>query len=68
MRTTQFFALAAAGVLATAGLAACSDSDKGDPAAAGSAIVVKASDTACEVGTTDLGAGTATFKITNSGA
>ncbi|MBQ1018395.1 peptidase M75 family protein [Micromonospora sp. D93] len=67
MRTTQFFALAAAGVLATAGLAACSDSDKGDPAAGGP-IVVKASDTACEVGSTDLGAGTATFKITNSGA
>ncbi|MGW5557203.1 iron uptake system protein EfeO [Micromonospora sp. NPDC003944] len=68
MRTTQFFALAAAGVLATAGLAACSDSDKGDEAAAGGPIVVKASDTACEVGSTDLGAGTATFKITNSGA
>ncbi|MCG5442404.1 cupredoxin domain-containing protein [Micromonospora sp. NIE79] len=68
MRTTQFFALAAAGVLATAGLTACSDSDKGDPAASGGPIVVKASDTACEVGSTDLGAGTATFKITNSGA
>ncbi|NYH45110.1 iron uptake system component EfeO [Micromonospora jinlongensis] len=68
MRTTQFFALAAAGVLATAGLAACSDSDKGDSAVTGGPIVVKASDTACEVGTTDLGAGTATFKITNSGA
>ncbi|MEU1585622.1 iron uptake system protein EfeO [Micromonospora sp. NPDC005710] len=68
MRTTQFFALAAAGVLATAGLAACSDSDKADPAAAGGAIAVKATDTACEVGSTDLGAGTATFKITNSGA
>ncbi|MEU8422846.1 iron uptake system protein EfeO [Micromonospora sp. NPDC048835] len=68
MRTTQFFALAAAGVLATAGLAACSESDKGDQSAAGGAIVVKASDTACEVGSTDLGAGTATFKITNSGA
>ncbi|MET7961407.1 iron uptake system protein EfeO [Micromonospora zamorensis] len=68
MRTTQFFALAAAGVLATAGLAACSDGDKGDSAATGGPIVVKASDTACEVGTTDLGAGTATFKITNSGA
>ncbi|MEU7917496.1 iron uptake system protein EfeO [Micromonospora zamorensis] len=68
MRTTQFFALAAAGVLATAGLAACSDSDKGDSAATGGPILVKASDTACEVGTTDLGAGTATFKITNSGA
>ncbi|MFI6779911.1 iron uptake system protein EfeO [Micromonospora sp. NPDC050276] len=68
MRTTQFFALAAAGVLATAGLAACSDADKGDSAAAGGPIVVKASDTACEVGSTDLGAGTATFKITNSGA
>ncbi|MDG4779328.1 imelysin family protein [Micromonospora sp. WMMD961] len=68
MRTTQFFALAAAGVLATAGLAACSDADKGDQAGVGGPIVVKASDTACEVGTTDLGAGTATFKITNSGA
>ncbi|MFF0150564.1 iron uptake system protein EfeO [Micromonospora sp. NPDC005203] len=68
MRTTRFFALAAVGVLATAGLAACSDSDKGDPAASGGPIVVKANDTACEVGTTDLGAGTATFKITNSGA
>lgn len=68
MRTTQFFALAAAGVLATAGLAACSDSDSGDSAASGGPIVVKASDTACEVGSTDLGAGTATFKITNSGA
>ncbi|MEW2430226.1 iron uptake system protein EfeO [Micromonospora sp. NPDC047644] len=68
MRTTQFFALAAAGVLATAGLAACSDSDKVDSAGSGGPIVVKASDTACEVGSTDLGAGTATFKITNSGA
>ncbi|RZT82781.1 iron uptake system component EfeO [Micromonospora violae] len=68
MRTTQFFALAAAGVLATAGLAACSDSGKGDQAAAGGPIVVKASETACEVGSTDLSAGTATFKITNSGA
>ncbi|MDG9678520.1 iron uptake system protein EfeO [Micromonospora sp. DH14] len=68
MRTTQFFALAAAGVLATAGLTACSGSGKGDQAGAVGPIVVKASDTACEVGTTDLGAGTATFKITNSGA
>ncbi|MEU8331369.1 iron uptake system protein EfeO [Micromonospora sp. NPDC048839] len=68
MRTTRFFALAAVGVLATAGLAACSDSDEGDSAASGGPIVVKASDTACEVGSTDLGAGTATFKITNSGA
>ncbi|MGV9211420.1 iron uptake system protein EfeO [Micromonospora sp. RB23] len=68
MRTTRFFALAAAGVLATAGIAACSkaDSDKSD--AAGGPIVVKATDTACDVATTDLGAGTATFKITNSGA
>ncbi|KAB1949793.1 peptidase M75 [Micromonospora sp. ALFpr18c] len=68
MRTTRFFALAAAGVLATAGVAGCSDSDKGDAAGAGGPIVVKASDTACEVGATDLDAGTATFKITNSGA
>ncbi|GGO02345.1 iron uptake system protein EfeO [Micromonospora parathelypteridis] len=68
MRTPRFFALAAAGVLATAGVTACSDSDKGDAAGAGGPIAVKASDTACEVGSTDLGAGTATFKITNSGA
>ncbi|MEU4470195.1 iron uptake system protein EfeO [Micromonospora sp. NPDC023888] len=68
MRTTRFFALAAVGVLATAGVTACSGADKDDPAAAGGAIAVKATDTACEVGTTDLGAGTATFKITNSGA
>ncbi|RLP96287.1 iron uptake system protein EfeO [Micromonospora sp. CV4] len=68
MRTTRFFALAAAGVLATTGVAACSDSDKGEATGAGGPIVVKASDTACEVGATDLGAGTATFKITNSGA
>lgn len=68
MRTTRFFALAAAGVLATTGVSACSDSAKDDEAGAGGPIVVKASDTACEVGTTDLGAGTATFKITNSGA
>ncbi|MEU4397013.1 iron uptake system protein EfeO [Micromonospora orduensis] len=68
MRTTGFFALAAAGVLATTGVSACSDSAKDDGAGAGGPIVVKASDTACEVGTTDLGAGTATFKITNSGA
>ncbi|MFC8296652.1 iron uptake system protein EfeO [Micromonospora orduensis] len=68
MRTTGFFALAAAGVLAMTGVSACSDSAKDDEAGAGGPIVVKASDTACEVGTTDLGAGTATFKITNSGA
>ncbi|MEU8184730.1 iron uptake system protein EfeO [Micromonospora sp. NPDC049044] len=68
MRTTRFFALAAVGVLATAGVTACSGADKDTPAAAGGPIAVKATDTACEVGTTDLGAGTATFKITNSGA
>ncbi|MEU7753547.1 iron uptake system protein EfeO [Micromonospora sp. NPDC049101] len=68
MRTTRFFALAAVGVLATAGVTACSGGDKDDPAVAGGPIAVKATDTACEVGTTDLGAGTATFKITNSGA
>ncbi|MFI6262057.1 iron uptake system protein EfeO [Micromonospora sp. NPDC051006] len=67
MRTTRFLALAAVGVLAAAGVTACSDSDEGGPAAAGGPIVVKASDTACDVGDTDLNAGTATFKITNSG-
>ncbi|MGC4809135.1 iron uptake system protein EfeO [Micromonospora sp. DT228] len=68
MRTTRFFALAAVGVLATAGVTACSGADKDAPAAAGGPIAVKATDTACEVGTTDVAAGTATFKITNSGA
>jgi iron uptake system component EfeO len=68
MRTTRFLALGAAGVLATAGVAGCSDAKEGDAAAAGGPIVVKATDTACEVANTDLDAGAATFKITNSGA
>ncbi|MFC4020443.1 iron uptake system protein EfeO [Micromonospora sp. GCM10011542] len=68
MRTTRFLALGAAGVLAAAGVAGCSDAKEGDAAAAGGPIVVKATDTACEVGSTDLAAGAATFKITNSGA
>ncbi|MFC3504571.1 iron uptake system protein EfeO [Micromonospora krabiensis] len=68
MRTTGYLALAAAGLLAAAGVAGCSDPEAKDAATAGGPIVVKANDTACEVGDTDLSAGTATFKITNSGA
>ncbi|MFC0508158.1 iron uptake system protein EfeO [Micromonospora costi] len=67
MRTTRYLMLAAAGLLATAGVTACSG-QKDDPATAGGPIVVKANDTACEVGDTDLAAGTATFKVTNSGS
>ena len=55
MRTTRSLALAAAGVLATAGLAACADGRQRRPAGAGGPIAVTATDTACEVGTTDAG-------------
>ncbi|MFD2764183.1 iron uptake system protein EfeO [Micromonospora eburnea] len=66
MRTSRLVAPAAAGVLAVAGLAGCSG-DKKD-AKAGGPIVVKATDTACEVGTTEVEAGQVTFSITNSGS
>ncbi|WP_329107574.1 EfeM/EfeO family lipoprotein [Micromonospora sp. NBC_01699] len=69
MRTTRFLVLAAVGALAGAGLAGCGakDDSAGD-AAAGGPIAVKATDTACEVGSTEVGAGTVVFKVTNSGA
>ncbi|GAA4680904.1 iron uptake system protein EfeO [Phytohabitans rumicis] len=66
MRTPRLFALAAAGVLAGGALAACSD-DSGDEAAAGGPITVNATDSLCEVATTDVAAGTVTFKVTNKG-
>ncbi|WP_405094531.1 iron uptake system protein EfeO [Micromonospora sp. NBC_01412] len=69
MRTTRFLALAATGVLATTGVAACGGAEKdGGAAGDGGPITVKATDTACEVGRTDLPAGQTSFKVTNSGA
>jgi iron uptake system component EfeO len=67
MRTSRFVASAAAGLLAVAGLAGCGDGgDKKD--AKGGPIAVKATDTACEVGVTEVEAGQVTFTITNSGS
>ncbi|MFK3980982.1 iron uptake system protein EfeO [Micromonospora sp. NPDC050397] len=68
MRTTRLVALAAAGVLAGAGLAGCGAKDDAGTAAAGGPIRVKATDTACEVAETEVGAGTVVFSVTNSGA
>ncbi|GAA4450555.1 iron uptake system protein EfeO [Phytohabitans houttuyneae] len=68
MRTPRVLALAAAGVLAGGALAACSDdAGSGGDAAAGGPIPVNATDSACEVATTDVDAGTVTFKVTNKG-
>jgi iron uptake system component EfeO len=68
MRTTRFLALAAAGLLAPIGLSGCGDGGKSDDsAAAGGPIAVKATDSACEVASTDAAAGTVTFKVTNHG-
>ncbi|MBB5828492.1 iron uptake system protein EfeO [Micromonospora carbonacea] len=68
MRTTRFLVLAAAGALATTGLAACGGQEKDAGTADGGPIAVKASDTACEVGRTELAAGQTVFEVTNSGA
>lgn len=59
----------AAALMLVGGLAACSDGDGGGDgaAAAGGPIAVNASDTACEVGTTSVPAGTSVFKVTNKG-
>ena len=68
MRTTRILALVAAGAVGTT-LAACGAGKTGTaPAAAGDKIAVKAGDTACEIATTTLNAGTHVFEITNSGA
>ncbi|QLQ39409.1 iron uptake system protein EfeO [Micromonospora robiginosa] len=67
MRTTRFVAPAAAGLLAVAGLAGCGGDGDAD-ATAGGPIAVKATDSACEVGSTAIDAGQVTFKVTNSGS
>jgi iron uptake system component EfeO len=67
MRTPRILALAAAGVLAGGALAACSDDAGSDGGAAGGPIAVNATDSACEVATTDVDAGTVVFKVTNKG-
>ncbi|MEU8070558.1 MULTISPECIES: iron uptake system protein EfeO [unclassified Micromonospora] len=66
MRTTRLVAPAAAGLLAVAGLAGCGGDDA--DATNGGPIAVKATDTACEVGDTEIDAGQVTFKVTNSGS
>ncbi|GIF48869.1 iron uptake system component EfeO [Asanoa ferruginea] len=66
---SRYLATVAVALLA-GGLAACSSSDDsaGSGAdAAGGPITVNASDTACEVGVTDVDAGTLQFKVTNKG-
>ncbi|MFG2053454.1 iron uptake system protein EfeO [Micromonospora sp. NPDC048930] len=69
MRTTRFVVPAAAGMLVVvAGLAGCGGGDDKQDAKAGGPIVVKATDSACEVGTTEVPAGQVTFKVTNSGS
>jgi iron uptake system component EfeO len=65
---SRYLATVAVALLA-GGLAACSSSDDsaGTDAAAGGPIAVNASDTGCEVGLTDVDAGTVQFKVTNKG-
>ncbi|WP_422750344.1 iron uptake system protein EfeO [Micromonospora sp. WMMD1219] len=67
MRTTRLVAPAAAGLLAVAGLAGCGGGDDAD-ASNGGPIAVKATDTVCEVGDTEIDAGQVTFKVTNTGS
>ncbi|WP_431931071.1 iron uptake system protein EfeO [Micromonospora sp. RP3T] len=67
MRTTRFVAPAAAGLLAVAGLTGCGGGDDAD-ATAGGPIAVKATDSACEVDSTEIDAGQVTFKVTNNGS
>jgi iron uptake system component EfeO len=56
MRTTRFLAFAAAGVLAGTGIAACGNfRDSDEATSADGPIAVRAHDTACDVGRTDLG-------------
>ena len=67
MRTTRLVAPAAAGLLAVAGLTGCGGGDDAD-AKNGGPIAVKATDTVCEVGDTEIDAGQVTFKVTNTGS
>ncbi|MEV4618961.1 iron uptake system protein EfeO [Asanoa sp. NPDC049573] len=67
---SRYLATVAVALLA-GGLAACSSSDdnagSGAETAAGGPITVNATDSACEVGVTDVDAGTVQFKVTNKG-
>ncbi|WP_067496424.1 iron uptake system protein EfeO [Actinoplanes sp. TFC3] len=67
MRTNRLLALAAVGVLGSALTACGGGEDKPADSASGGPITVKASDTACEVATNAVGAGTSVFKVTNGG-
>ena len=68
MRTTRFVVLAATGVLAVTGVAACGSDSKDEAAKGGNTVKVKATDTACEVDVAELTAGQTTFSVTNSGS
>ncbi|GAA1820475.1 peptidase M75 family protein [Luedemannella flava] len=69
MRLVRLSVLTATGALAVAGLAACGNDGTGGTTPAGDGpIAVAASDTACEVGKTDVPAGTVSFKVTNKGS
>ncbi len=68
MRTTRFVVPTAAGMLVVAGLAGCGGGDDKQDTKDGGLIVVKATDSACEVGATEVQAGQVTFKVTNSGS
>lgn len=59
--------LIAAAVAALPVLAACSSSG-GNGAASGSSVAIKAGDKTCEVGRTQLPAGSTTFKVKNTGS
>jgi iron uptake system component EfeO len=68
MSRTARAGLTAAAVSAAAALAACtSTAPTANDSAAGGGISVTASDTACELGTTEAPAGTITFAIRNAG-
>ncbi|MBO4204472.1 iron uptake system protein EfeO [Micromonospora echinofusca] len=68
MRTTRLVVPAVAGALAVAGLTGCGGGDDKQDAKTDGPIAVKASDTTCEVGTTEIEAGQVTFAVTNSGS
>jgi len=69
MRTLRMTALAAAGALALAGVAACDkDPGGGSTPAAGGPIAVTATDSECKVASTAVSAGTVSFKVTNQGS
>jgi iron uptake system component EfeO len=61
-------AVVAAGVLAGGGVAACSDDAGSEGTDAGGPIAVGASDSTCDVGKTDVAAGTVVFAVNNKGS